>query len=113
MDNASEKKFTPKKRAYFYRNHHGKVVVLDEEVAAEQHNQHPKYYGSSDDLMKSGWDYNEALVAHLEKNVSTPTPPVDKRKISNYSKPQPGQVNEGDVLAYILKNKEQIKELLK
>ena len=106
--------FVPKKKVYYYRNNHGKIVSLDEDIAFEQHNQHPKYYGNSDDLFKSGWNYLEAMAAHLEKNCANPTLPRDNRKVGNGQKAQaPNQVSETDVLAYILKNKDQIKELLK
>jgi len=70
---------------YYYRNHHGKVISLTEEIALEQHKQHPEYFGSSDDLCRTGFDMLEMIASHLKKNVSNPKPPPDKRRVGNYN----------------------------
>ena len=89
---------------YYYRNNHGKVVSLSEDVALEQHRIHPKYYGSSDDLQRTGFDISEAMAKHLEENVQNPQSPPDKRKVTNYS---PGRVGSGVDVSQI---REQVKQ---
>lgn len=97
----------PRKKVYYYRNSHGKVISLDEDIAFEQHLLHPEFLGSSADLIKTGFNFNEMIAKHLKENIVNPTPPVDKRKITNYSIPSQPTV---DIDAL----KEQLKqELLK
>jgi len=79
----------PRKKVYYYRNHHGKVIALNEDVAFEQHHLHPEYLGSSEDLIRTGYDPLEAIAKHLKENVSNPAPPPDKRKVTNYTERKP------------------------
>lgn len=107
------------KTTYYYRNAYGKVISLSKEVAFEQHNLHPEFLGSSDDLRRTGWSLTEAIAKHLKENVPNPTLPSDERKIQNrrgqwYVKgQQPQQTKPTDILSFIKNNKEVVRELLK
>jgi len=99
-----------KQKNYYYVNPHGKTISLTEEIALEQHNQHQKYLGSSDDLARTGFSTMEAIRKHLEENVSNPAPPPDRRKVGNFNPDMPKSNAETEALK---KELEELKQLIK
>jgi len=81
-------KIKPIRKVYYYRNNHGKVISLDEDVALEQHNLHPEFFGSSEDLSRTGFNINELIAEHLKKHVKNPELPPDKRRVTNFPTPE-------------------------
>jgi len=105
----------PRKKSYYYINNHGKLVVLNEDIALEQHNLHKEYLGSSDDLIRTGFNIEKLIIEHFRKYVKNPEMPPDRRRVTNYENKkvaQPQKIDEKEILNFILQNKDKIKSLL-